>query len=171
MDAAKALLVLSGDLESEPDQVKAANSQQTSGTNHPTVQENVLPDAELISEPSKEQDVQTDITMEHLKIYSTESLSSVTEMKKTLFMENVAKDAKHYTGNSFFYAHQYIYIYKTYLIYIIRHILTENKYFLGLSSECIRMLYEFVKGKAARLIKWKEKRKQANLKVTYAKSR
>ena len=110
MDAAKALLVLSGDLESEPDQVKAANSQQTSGTNHPTVQENVLPDAELISEPSKEQDVQTDITMEHLKIYSTESLSSVTEMKKTLFMENVAKDAKHYTGNSFFYAHQYIYI-------------------------------------------------------------
>ena len=55
--------------------------------------------------------------------------------------------------------HINIYIYKTYLIYIIRHILTENKYFLGLSSECIRMLYEFVKGKAARLIKWKGEKK------------
>ena len=67
MDAAKALLVLSGDMERETDQVKVANSQQTSGTNHPTVEENVLPDAELISEPSKEQDVQTDIRQTYAK--------------------------------------------------------------------------------------------------------
>jgi hypothetical protein len=56
------------------------------------VEENVLPDSQLISEPSKEQDVQTDITMEHLKLYSTESLSSATDMRKTLFLESVAKE-------------------------------------------------------------------------------
>jgi hypothetical protein len=54
-------------MERETDQVKVANSQQTSGTNHPTVEENVLPDAELISEPSKEQDVQTDIRQTYAK--------------------------------------------------------------------------------------------------------
>jgi hypothetical protein len=85
MDTAKALLDLSVDLERESSLPKAANIQQTSATENLMVEENVLPDSQLISEPSKEQDVQTDITLEHLKLYSTESLSSATEIKTYIF--------------------------------------------------------------------------------------
>ena len=42
--------------------------------------------------------VQTKIALEHMESYSTECLLSTTEMKKCIFMKNVANDTLHYTG-------------------------------------------------------------------------
>ena len=49
----------------------------------------------------KEKDavVQTTITLENIKTYPTECLISTTEMKKGIFMKNVANDTVHYTGD------------------------------------------------------------------------
>ena len=47
----------------------------------------------------KDAEVQTTITLENIKTYPTECLISTTEMKKGIFMKNVADDTVHYTGD------------------------------------------------------------------------
>jgi hypothetical protein len=91
IDAAETLLSLS---EMEP-----ANSPQTNNSDR-LFDENSSPHVSSDSDCLKEKDavVQTNITLEHIKTYSTECLISTTEMERCLFMKNVANDTLHYTG-------------------------------------------------------------------------